>query len=142
MRTLNRIKQLLSSRAGETLYESLVGAALTVIVLGGAGIILYQSVHSQRNAEVTAYANSLAREKIEALKTIGYENIEVGESEETTEDGDYVILTRVVAETDPTTGNPLRVKTITVEVYANTGVDSVSGRVLASHTTSIHKRGL
>jgi len=149
----NAISRLLTSRSGMTLVETLIASVIAVIVLGGAGMLMFQSVHTQRDAELLSYANNAAREKIESLKALGYENIPVGETEETTDDGNFVLLTDVVSDTDPATGFPLRVKTITVKVY--TARERVFGAeapgaasaeqeagLVTTHVTRIHKRGL
>jgi type II secretory pathway pseudopilin PulG len=136
-----------------TLVETLVASVIAVIVLGGAGMLMFQSVHTQRDAELLSYANNMAREKVESLKALGYENIPVGEAKEETPDGNFVLYTTVVSDTDPVTGYPLRVKTLTIKVYtvrervfgATIGgaasVEEDAGLV-ATHVTRIHKRGL
>lgn len=153
MRADSLILKLLKSRRGMTLVETLVASVIAVIVLGGAGMLMFQSVHTQRDAELLSYANNMAREKVESLKALGYENIPVGETEETTDDGNFVISTTVVSDTDPATGFPLRQKTLTIEVYtirervygaAAAGAAGVEQEVglVTTHVTKIHKRGL
>ncbi len=153
MRLTSLIRKLLKSRRGMTLVETLVASVIAVIVLGGVGMLMFQSVHTQRDAELLSYANNVAREKIESLKALGYENIPVGETGETTDDGSFLIRTDVVSETDPATGFPLRVKTLTIKIYTvrervygaaapgTAGVEQEAGLV-TTHVTKIHKRGL
>jgi prepilin-type N-terminal cleavage/methylation domain-containing protein len=144
MRFGSLLRKALGNRRGMTLIEVLVASAITVIILGGVGMLLFQSIHTQRDAELLSYVNNLAREKVESLKALGYDNIPVGETKEETGDG-FVISTTVVSETDPATGYPLRIKTITVEVYTvKEEVFGSSGEegLVTTHETSIHKRGL
>ena len=145
MRFACTMGKLLKSRRGMSLIEVLIASLIAIIVLGSAGIVMFQSVHTQRDAELLSYANNFAREKIESLKALGYQSIPVGETEEESPDGNFVILTNVVAETDPATGFPLRMKTITVDVY--TIKEEVYGSsqeegLVSTHETVIHMRGL
>ena len=139
------MRKLLKSRRGMSLIEVLIASLIAIIVLGSAGIVMFQSVHTQRDAELLSNANNLAREKIESLKALGYQSIAVGETKEESADGNFVIYTTVVAEVDPVSGFPLRMKTITVDVY--TVSEEVYGSsqdegLVTSHETVIHMRGL
>ena len=139
------MRKLLKSRKGMSLIEVLIASLIAIIVLGSAGIVMFQSVHTQRDAELLSNANNLAREKIESLKALGYQSIPVGETKEESADGNFVMYTTVVAEVDPVSGFPLRMKTITVDVY--TVSEEVYGSsqdegLVTSHETVIHMRGL
>ena len=139
------MRKLLKSRRGMSLIEVLIASLIAIIVLGSAGIVMFQSVHTQRDAELLSNANNLAREKIESLKALGYQSIPVGEVKEESDDGNFILLTTVVAEVDPVSGFPLRMKTITVDVY--TISEEVYGSsqdegLVTSHETVIHMRGL
>lgn len=153
MKPDNSILKMLKSRRGMTLVETLIASVITIIILGGVGMLMFQSVHTQRDAELLSYANNVAREKIESLKALGYESIPVGETKETTDDGNFLLRATVVSETDPSTGFPLRVKTITIDVYtvrervysaAAPGAASIEqdAGLVTTHVTRIHKRGL
>ncbi len=136
----NRGSWLLRHRGrGASLIEVLIAMILIAIVISGLIAIFTQSLSVQNEAEDIVKAVNMAREKMEELKALGYDNIPVGEQSEELEDGMYTIQTVVTENVQiPGSSSPAPFKKIEITVYRNKPTQVLISR----HVTYIYEEGV
>jgi len=123
---------------GMTLIEVMVALMIITIIILGLLQLFVQSIYVQDKSETEVIAANYGREKVEELKSLGYDSITLGITNEDRDDGLYTVKTTVTNEMDPGTGYPRRIKRIAVEVFCN--LPAI--RLIGTQITYIHKRGV
>jgi len=120
IRELRRGKRLaiIPARPGMTIIEVMLAALILVIAIIGTSssyVLARRLVVKQQHSRA---AVQFASQKLEQLKAAGYDNVAVGQNEETlsVERQSYLRRTQVILTAQPTTEVPKPCKKVTVTV--------------------------